>query len=91
VPAAWVVAVVAAGLIVFAVDVALVAGRARGSLRTATALITALDLAWVAATVVVVAVASLTTFGVVVAVGVGIGVLDFALAQAWLRRRLAVD
>lgn len=81
--------VVSAGLVLFAIDVALVAWRAKASLRTAALAISVGDLAWVAATGVALATVDFTTTGRVLATVVGVGVLDYALAQLWYRSRLA--
>lgn len=75
------------GLVLFAVDVALAASRATRHLRAYALAISVADLAWVAATVVVLATVDLTTAGRVVATVMGIGVLDFALLQLWFRRQ----
>lgn len=79
---------VGVALVVFAVDVALVARYSRASLRAAALAISAVDIAWVVATVVVVAAADLNTAGVVLAAVMAIGVADFAALQLWFRRRL---
>ena len=78
---------VGVGLVLFAIDVALVAGRSTRRLRVAALAVSLADLAWVAATVVVLAAVDLTTAGRIVAVVMGIGVLDFALLQLWFRHR----
>lgn len=78
---------VSAGLVLFAIDVALGARSSR-RLGTTALLTSVADLAWVAATVVVLATVDLTTAGWVVAAVMGVGVLDFALLQLWLRSRL---
>lgn len=80
---------VSAGLVLFAVDVALVAARARASLASAALAVSLADLAWVAATGVALATIDFTTAGWVLAVVIGAGVLDFALLQLWFRSRLA--
>jgi len=78
---------VSAGLVLFAIDVALGARSSRHLVRTA--LVTSvLDLAWVVATVVVLATVDLTGAGQVVAVGMGVAVLDFAALQLWFRSRV---
>lgn len=83
------VRLVGAGLIVFALAVA-ASSRLRGpDLVLAARAISAADLAWVAATVAVVASGVLSTSGVVIALVMGLGVLDLGLAQLWLARRLA--
>lgn len=81
--------IVSIGLIVFAVDVALVATRARASLRPAALAISMADIAWVVGTVAVLATADLTSTGTVLAVVMGIGVADFAALQLWFRSTLA--
>lgn len=78
--------VVSAGLVLFALDVALGVRSSRYLANTAL-LTSVLDLAWVAATVVVLATVDLTGAGQAVAVVVGVAVLDFALLQLWLRSR----
>ena len=78
---------ISAGLVLFAFDVAL---GARTRHLAATALATSvLDLAWVAATVVVLAAVDLTGLGQLVAVVMGVAVLDFAALQLWFRSRRA--
>jgi hypothetical protein len=79
--------VVSAGLVVFALDVALGARSRRHLALTALATSVA-DLAWVVATAVVVATVDLTGPGRVAAVALGVGVLDFAALQLWFRARL---
>ncbi len=79
---------VSAGLVLFAIDVALGA-RSTRRLATTALLTSVLDLAWVAATVAVLATVDLTTAGWMVAAVMGVGVLDFALLQLWFRCRLA--
>ena len=76
---------VAAGLVVFAVDVVL--GARSRHLRTTALLTSVADVAWVVATVVVLSTVDLTTPGQVVAVVMGVAVLDFALLQLWFRSR----
>jgi O-antigen/teichoic acid export membrane protein len=80
--------IVSAGLVLFALDVAFVARARTGRLRPLAAAVSAADLAWVVATVVVVAVGALNGAGVAVALAVGVAVLDFALLQLWYRSRL---
>lgn len=81
--------IVSIGLIVFAVDVALVATRATRSLRPAALAVSMADITWVVGTVVVLATVDLTTTGWIAAVVMGVGVLDFALLQLWFRSRIA--
>ncbi|MPY95408.1 MAG: hypothetical protein GEV08_20840 [Acidimicrobiia bacterium] len=88
-PSVAVVRIVSAALVVFAVDVALVARRATGRLRPAALAISLVDLAWVVGTVAVLATVDLTTTGRLVAIVMGLGVLDFAALQLWFRSRLA--
>ncbi len=76
---------IGAGLIVFAVDVALLSRAHPDRLLRDTLLVSAADLTWVAATVVVLFTGILSTAGVLVAVVAGIAVADFAAAQLWLR------
>ncbi|WP_436794232.1 hypothetical protein [Actinospongicola halichondriae] len=85
---AW-IRVVSVGLVLFAIDVALVAARSARTLSTATLVISIGDLAWVAATAIALTTVSFTTTGWILAVVIGVGVLDFALLQLWFRRRLA--
>lgn len=78
---------VSAGLLLFAVDVALGARSSR-HLATTALLTSVLDLAWVAATAVVLATVDLTGVGRLVAVAMGLAVLDFAVLQLWYRSRV---
>ncbi len=78
---------VSVGLIVFAVDVALGARSPRRLALTALATSVA-DLAWIVATVVVLATVDLTGAGRFVAVAMAVAVLDFAALQLWFRRAL---
>lgn len=80
--------VVSAALLVFAGVVGWVATRSDRVAAHALA-ISICDIAWVVATVVVVTVTDLTTFGLVVAAISALGVADFAVAQLWLRRKMA--
>lgn len=77
---------VSAGLVLFAIDVAL--GARSRHLATTALLTSVLDVAWVAATVAVLATVDLTGIGQLVAVVMGVAVLDFAVAQLWFRSRL---
>ena len=79
--------VVSVALLIFAARVAWVATTSH-RLAADALTISICDIIWVVATVVVVAVADLTTFGLVVAAISAIGVADFAIAQLWLRRKL---
>lgn len=79
--------IISIGLMLFALDVAMIArGRSDRTVRWSGVVSTA-DFAWVAATVVLIATGTLTTAGVVVAIAVGVGVLDFGVLQLWLRTR----
>ena len=79
--------IVSIGLIVFALEVAFLArSRATQTVQWA-AWASIADLAWVAATIVLIATGTLTTAGTIVAIAVGVGVLDFAILQLWFRRR----
>lgn len=89
IPSVGWIRLISAGLVVFAVEVALVAARATKSLPSAALAISVADVAWVVGTVVVLATVDLTTTGWIVAVAMGVGVADFALLQLWFRRRLA--
>lgn len=80
--------IVSAALLLFAFEVAMIAYRPPARLAAATATISLADIAWVGASIVVLLAAELTTTGRVIAVIQGIGVLDFALLQLWLRSRL---
>ena len=82
------VRIVSAALVVFAVDVALAAARGSRILDRATLAISAADVVWVLASLVIVAAGWLSGFGTVVALVLAVGVADFAIAQLWLRRRL---
>jgi hypothetical protein len=84
----WVRAVSIA-LLVFAVDVGLVARAEARQMRRFAGFVSGLDVAWVLATAIVVASGSLRGAGVVIAVLMGIGVADFAALQLWFRRQLA--
>lgn len=78
---------ISAGLVLFALDVAL-GLRSPRHLAAVALLTSAADVAWVVATVVVLATVDLTTTGRIAAIVTGIGVLDFALLQLWFRSRL---
>lgn len=81
--------VVSAGLVLFALAVALVARTPPGQLRRLAAVVSVADLAWVAGTIGVIAAGALNGTGVVVAIVLGIGVADLALLQMWFRRLMA--
>lgn len=83
-----VVRVVGIGLLVFAAAVAAIALRERAHLRGGAVAVTAADVAWVLATVVVLATCGLSGAGVAIAIVTAVGVLDFALIQRHLVRRL---
>lgn len=86
-----IVRTVGVGLLAFAAATAFVAVGRAARLRTGTLAVTVGDVAWVAATPVVLATTDLATFGWVTAVVVAVGVADFAIAQTWLRHRLPRD
>ena len=89
IPSVGWIQLIGAGLVVFAIEVALVAARATKALASAALAISMADLAWVIGTGVVLATVDLTTTGWILAVVMGIGVADFALLQLWFRSRLA--
>ena len=80
--------IVSIGLVLFAADVLRISRLPTQRLRSASLQVSIADMAWVAATIVVVALGLLNTFGVVAALIVAVGVADFALAQLWFRRLL---
>ena len=82
------VRIVSIGLVLFAVDVALVARSRRDVLRRHAATVSVADLTWVAATAVLVAVGAFSTTGAIIAVVMAVGVLDFALLQLRFRSQL---
>ena len=75
------------GLMVFALDVALLARMQAERTIGWSAAVSVGDFTWVVATIVLIASGTLTTAGVVVAVVLGLGVLDFGLLQLWFRGR----
>jgi hypothetical protein len=77
-------------LLAFAAEVALVAsGRLRRpGLATAARLVSAVDVAWVAASITVIATGALSGRGVAIGVVQALAVADFALGQLLLARRL---
>lgn len=80
------------GLCVFAVDVAVTAIRDRtATIKRDTTLISAVDIAWVIATVIVLATVDLSAAGRSIAVVMGIGVAAFAALQLGLRRHLSTQ
>jgi hypothetical protein len=84
----WVSAV-GLGLLVIAIDVLLVARSDRARLIAGTRLVVAADVAWVAATIITIALGWYSSGGAVVMGIAAIGVADFAIAQHMLRRRAA--
>ena len=76
------------GLVLFAADVAFLSTRGREALARGARLVSAADIAWVLASLVVVATGILTTVGVAVTLLVALGVADFAATQLWFRARL---
>lgn len=79
---------VGAGLVLFAVDVALVARSRAGVLRRHAATVSAADAAWVAATIVLVALGAFSTRGAVVASIAALALADFATLQLVFRGRV---
>jgi hypothetical protein len=79
---------VSAALVLFALDVALLARARTPVLRRHAATVSAADAAWVVATVVLVALGAFSTRGAVVASVMAIGVADFAVLQLVFRRRV---
>ena len=74
-------------LMLFAVDVAVLARSGPDRVLRWAPAVSMADFAWVAATIGVIGSGTLTSAGVVVAVAMGVGVLDFGLLQLWLRKR----
>ena len=73
---------VGVGLVLFALAVGYVALDLEGDTqRRAARLVSAADLSWVVATVIVLVTGSLSTLGAVAAIAMGLGVGDFALLQ----------
>lgn len=79
--------VVGVCLAVFAVSVAGIAVLSDARRRRGALGVTGVDLAWVVATVVVIATADVSALGVVIAVVMGAGVLGFAVLQFVFARR----
>ncbi len=77
------------GLIVFAVGVAIVSRQEEHSLRTEAMAVSAVDFAWVVATVIVIGAAGLSGLRETIAILMGVGVLDFAILQLFFARRIA--
>jgi hypothetical protein len=78
---------ISVGLIVFAIEVFLLARACEDRLLSGTALVSASDFVWVVGTVVVLATGVLSATGTVVAVILGLAVADFGAAQLWFRRQ----
>ena len=78
------------GLMVFALDVAMLARARAGRTVRWSAAVSVGDFTWVVATIGLIATGTLTTAGVVVAIALGLGVLDFGLLQLWFRGRARV-
>jgi hypothetical protein len=83
--------IVSAGLIVFAIEVLLVARSRPRRLRTGAVAVSVADIAWVAATIAVIAAGALNGTGVALGTAVGLVVADFALLQLWFRSRMAAE
>ena len=89
VEAVGVVRLVSLALVVFALDVALLERAGRRWLAPGALAVSVVDLAWVAATLVLVGRGVTDGAGTIVALVMGLGVLDFAVLQLWVRSRLA--
>ena len=76
------------GLIIFAIDVALVSRADQLRLLRDSLVVSLADFIWVVATVVVLATVELSTAGVVAALLLGLAVGDFGIAQLRFRSRL---
>lgn len=76
------------GLVIFAVDVAVVSRSDERRLVRDSLFVSVADLTWVAATIVVLATVELTSGGVAAAVLLALGVADFGGAQLWFRSKL---
>jgi hypothetical protein len=88
VDASWPIRLVGGGLVPFAAAVAWIAGAPRSALHRWAGAVSAADLGWVAATVVVLAGGWLSTAGAVILGVIGLVVLDLGLGQLAARRRL---
>jgi hypothetical protein len=82
------VRLIGAGLVVFALDVGLLARTSTATLRRWTPAVSAGDAAWVVATVVLLALGAFSGAGVVIAVALGLAVADFGLLQMRFRNAL---
>lgn len=82
------VRLVGLALVVFAVDVALIARASRPVLRRLAPIVSAADAAWVAFTLVSIVAGWYSTGGAVAMGVVGLGVIVFAVEQVLLARRL---
>ena len=82
------VRIVGVCLVVFALDVVVVAGSSIRNLKRYTLLISAADLAWVAASIATIALGWLSTTGAVVIGFVAVMVATFGIRQIFLVRRL---
>lgn len=84
----WLVRLVAAGLLYFSLDLFVVAGSKTKTLRLRSLDMSLSDFAWVAATVVVIAMGWLSTGGSVLMGLLAVPVLELGIAQFRARRRL---
>lgn len=84
----WLLRLMGVGLALFGADVWLVASRPTRQLIQHSAMITAADFAWVAATVVVIALGLVNTAGAVLCALVALAVDGFGTAQFFARRSL---
>lgn len=85
---AWIVRGVGIGLVVFAIDVWLIARVGADRLPTLARLVSVADATWVTATVAVIALGLVPAAGAIVAGAVGLMVADFAVVQFVTARRL---
>lgn len=86
---ATLVRLVAGGLVGFALFVAMVSTMDTRRMHRETLVISAGDIVWVAASIVVVALGLLTTGGTIAALIVGVMVGDFAVLQLWTRAKIS--
>ncbi len=84
----WLVRLVGAGLVLFAVGVLAASAKEPPRLATEALIVSLNDFGWVVGTVVVIALGLLSTGGAVAMGLIGVIVLDFGLAQLHTRRRL---
>lgn len=85
----WIIRLVGVGLLVFAADLIRQSRLPEAKLPFALLQTSIADLGWIVATPVVIAVVDLTRAGTIGAIAIAAVVLDLALAQLWLRSKLA--